>query len=175
AKRRRGGGRLRRFVTRLLSLIVVVGGLGGGYWYFVMREGAPGAAWPGQAAALVARLKGLVPGRSTVPPAAPPPAAPVPVRDMTFARFDRLSDTLARAVRNYQERAALYASGRIDCATLARGLVAIENLWITYNGERRARLAAGSFDPRRTARDQALYGSVDSAESQFERSGCRRP
>jgi hypothetical protein len=102
----------------------------------------------------------------------PPPPAPQPVAS-PFARFDRLSDSLTRAVRGFQDRAALFASGRMDCSGLASGLVAIENLWITYNTERRARMA--SFDPQRMTKDQALYASVDSVEGRFERSGCPRP
>ena len=90
-----------------------------------------------------------------------------------FARFDRLSDSLARAVRNFQDRAALFGSGRMDCGGLATGLVAVDNLWITYNTERRARLA--SFDPGRVTRDQALWTSVDSVSRRFDDSGCPRP
>ena len=88
-------------------------------------------------------------------------------------RFDRLSDTLTSAVRNYHDRAALFARRQIDCAGLARGFVAIDSLWINYLAERKARIA--SFDARRTARDQGLYASVDTVESQFEKSRCPRP
>jgi len=49
----------------------------------------------------------------------------------------------------------------------------IEDLWITYNAERRRKIAL--FDARRAGRDRAVYASVDSVESQFEQSGCRRP
>ena len=128
------------------------------------------------------------------PPAAPPPAAvpppirvpqpppvavpqPVPqppaVAASPFARFDRLSDSLSRAVRNFHDRAALFENGRMDCGGLATGLVAMENLWGTYNGERRARMA--SFDQRRATQDQAMYAAVDSVESRYEHSGCPRP
>jgi len=112
------------------------------------------------------------------PPAAAPVPVPVPVPQPVappspFARFDRLTDSLSRAVRNFQDRAALFASGRMDCNGLATGLVAVENLWATYNIERRARMA--SFDQRRATQDQAMYASVDSVESGFERSGCPRP
>jgi len=59
----------------------------------------------------------------------------VPVRNRwsprRSRRFDRLSDSLARAVRNFQDRAALFGSGRMDCGGLATGLVAVDNLWIT--------------------------------------------
>jgi len=99
----------------------------------------------------------------------PQPVAP----PSPFARFDRLSDSLRRAVRNFQDRAALFADSRMDCGGLATGLVAVENLWPTYNLERRGRMA--SFDQRRASQDQAVYSAVDSVESRFEQSGCPRP
>jgi proteasome lid subunit RPN8/RPN11 len=125
------------------------------------------------------------PPAAALPPAASSPPrrpatvpAPVPVPQPTappspFARFDRLTDSLRRAVGNFQDRAALFASGRMDCGGLATGLVSIENLWTSYNAERRARMA--SFDPPRATRDQAMYAAVDSVESRFEHSGCPRP
>jgi len=99
----------------------------------------------------------------------PQPVAP----PSPFARFDRLSDSLSRAVRNFQDRAALFADGRMDCGGLANGLVSIENLWISYNTERRARMAA--FDQGRASKDQTMYAAVDQVESRFEQSGCPRP
>lgn len=194
-RRKRSGRWLSRFAVLLL-----IGGVGAGaYWYFVLRDPGVPPPWAG----VLDRVKRLVsrsptptpagpvarrpPARAPTPPAATPPAAPpaaapapppqpvaprTPV-DTTFVRFDRLSDTLSRAVRDFQERAALFAGGAIDCSALGRGLVTIENLWITYNRERRARLSA--FDQRRAARDQALYAGVDSVESRFEQSGCQRP
>ena len=61
----------------------------------------------------------------------------------------------------------------MDCGGLASGLVSVENLWPTYNLERRARMA--TFDSRRASQDQAIYAAVDSVESRFERSACPRP
>jgi len=84
-----------------------------------------------------------------------------------------LSDSLSRAVRNFQDRASLFVDGRMDCGGLASGLVSVENLWPTYNLERRARMA--TFDSRRASQDQAIYAAVDSVESRFERSACPRP
>jgi hypothetical protein len=186
-KRRKRSG---RWLSRL-AMLLVIGGVGAGaYWYFVLRD--PGAPPPW--ASLLDRVKRLVsrapsgparppappPSRRAPPPPAAPPAAPQPApvavprppTDTTFARFDRLSDTLSRAVRSFQDRAALFPSGGVDCPTLARGLATIESLWITYNTERRARIA--SFDSRRASQDQALYAGVDSVESRFEQSGCGR-
>jgi len=98
---------------------------------------------------------------------------PPAVAASPFARFDRLSDSLSHAVRNFHDRAALFENGRMDCGGLATGLVAMENLWMTYNAERRARMA--SFDQRRATQDQAMYAAVDSVESRYEHSGCPRP
>ena len=159
------------WLTLLAVVLIVGGGAAAGYWYYVVR-GTP----------LPFGLKslpfGLQPRATPAAAVTPPPTgnrpAPAPrVVDTTFARFDRLSDTLSSAVRNYHDRAVLFANHQIDCAGLARGLVAIENLWINYNAERRERMT--SFDARRTARDQGLYGAVDSVESSFEQSKCRRP
>ena len=197
-RKRRGGG---VWLRRLAILLLLAGAGAGGYWYFALRNPGTPPPWAGlldRAKKLVSRpparrpappprrrttastppasspvaapLPAPPPPQPTPPPAQPPPPPPVA---SPFARFDRLSDSLARAVRNFQDRAALFESGRMDCNGLASGLVAIENLWITYNTERRARMTA--FDQRRATQDQALYASVDAVESRFERSGCPRP
>jgi hypothetical protein len=90
-----------------------------------------------------------------------------------FVRFDRLSDSLARAVRNFQERSGLFDGGRMDCNGLANGLVTVENAWNAYSVERRARLA--SLDQPRVLRDQNLYAAVDAVSRRFDISGCPRP
>ncbi|HLQ59218.1 MAG TPA: hypothetical protein VK113_06855 [Gemmatimonadales bacterium] len=181
-RRRRGP-----WLKRVAILLLLAGAGAGGYWYFALRNPGVPPPWAGlldRAKQLVSRLT----TRSPSPPRAPgprrrttaaaPAAAPVPVpqpvaASSPFARFDRLTDSLSRAVRNFQDRALLFTSSRMDCGGLATGLVSIENLWITYNTERRARMAA--FDQRRASRDQAMYAAVDSVESRFEHSGCPRP
>jgi proteasome lid subunit RPN8/RPN11 len=178
-------GRSRRWLPLLALLLIGGGGAAAGYWYFFLRQ--PGAPLPfgldslpfglGARKPATVAAPGAPPAtraRHAPPVSAPPGAQAAPLRiDTTFARFDRLSDTLSRAVQNYHDRAALFANRQVDCSALARGLVAIEDLWITYNTERRARIA--SFDARRATRDQGLYAVVDSVESQFERSRCQRP
>ena len=189
------------WLKRLTILLVVAAVGGGGYWYFTHRNPRvplPWAGWFDRAKQFVTKMtsrkspppppppvaarRRTDPSASIPPPPTPrlPAAAPVPVPvpqpvapPSPFARFDRLSDSLARAVRNFHDRAALFASGRMDCNGLANGLVGIENLWIVYNTERRARMT--SFDQRRATQDQAMYTAVDSVESRFERSGCPRP
>jgi proteasome lid subunit RPN8/RPN11 len=189
-RRKRRGPWLRR-----LAILLLLAGVGaGGYWYLAIRNPTLLPGLLDRAKQLVSRVTKRNPAppppaaprrrttagsppRAAAPPQAGVPAAPVPVPQPVapspFARFDRLSDSLSRAVRNFQDRASLFADGRMDCGGLANGLVSIENLWISYNTERRARMAA--FDQRRAFRDQSMYAAVDSVESRFERSGCPRP
>jgi len=160
-----------RWLTLLALLLIVGGGAAAGYWYYFVRQ--PGAPLPFGLDSLPFGLGRHQPPAPSVarPPAARPAAAPR--ADTTFARVDRLSDTLSSALRNYHDRTALFAKRQIDCAALARGYVAIQNLWINYAAERKERIA--SFDARRAARDQGLYAGVDSVEGQFEQSRCPRP
>ena len=159
------------WLTLLALLLIGGGGAAAGYWYFVLRQ--PGAPLPFGLESLPFGLGRPKPPPVVAPPVNRPVPAPPPRADTAFVRFDRLSDTLSSAVRNYHDRAALFVRRQIDCAALARGYGAIENLWITYAAERKERIA--SFDTRRAARDQALYASVDSVEGQFEKSHCPRP
>ena len=164
------------WLTLLAFLLIGGGGAAAGYWYFVLRQ--PGAPLPFGLKSLPFGLGSRTPPPAAAAPATQRPAAPRPQAvasrpDTAFARFDRLSDTLSSAVQRYHDRATLFANRQIDCAALASGLVVIENLWITYNAERRVRMA--SFDARRSARDQGLYAAVDSVESRFERARCQRP
>jgi hypothetical protein len=197
-RRKRSGPWLKRLV-----LLLVIGGIGaGGYWYFAVQNKGKPPPWAGlvdRVKQLVSRStqppgnRPAPPPRRTVTPpgatrsaAAPPGSATAPAPAAAaapqpaalpavspFARYDRLSDSLSRAVRSFQDRASLFDGGRIDCNGLASGLVGVENLWISYNNERKARMA--EFDERRATQDQALYASVDAVESRFERSGCPRP
>jgi proteasome lid subunit RPN8/RPN11 len=170
ARRRR---KRRNWLGKIVLLLVLATIGAGAYWYFKIRDPRTPPPWAG----LVDRVKRLVKRSPSPPPPAarrsPAPRVTPPPPANPYARFDRLSDSLTRAVRSFHDRATLFTAGRIDCAALAQELVAIENLWITYNAERRARMA--TFDLRHVTRDQAQYAAVDSVESRFEQSGCRRP
>jgi len=121
-----------------------------------------------------------VPPRRSVPtprrPAAKPqanPPTPGPTASRPPAtRLDQVADSLATAVRNFSDRAALFDRRQLACDGLARGLLAVEARWLSYHTARRA---SGVLDPNHTVRDQTLYAGVDAVERRFERSGCQRP
>ena len=96
-------------------------------------------------------------------PAHTPPAAPAAVR----------SDPVQRALKAYQLRSSLFATRRMTCDDLGRGLVELDSQWVQYNlGRRRAGLRADSAPE---SADQALARAVSQAEDDFERTGCPRP
>ncbi|HLZ46406.1 MAG TPA: hypothetical protein VKQ05_12080 [Gemmatimonadales bacterium] len=163
---------------RLVTLLVILGLGAGGYWYAGIRHPQILSGLLDRGKQLVSRFRSSKPParsparRTSAPPPLPGPQA-APTTPAAFARFDRLSDSLARSVRNFKDQVALFSSGRMDCSGLSAGLVVVENLWNSYSIERRERMA--SFDQRRAAQDQAMYAAVDSVESGYEHSSCPRP
>ena len=96
-------------------------------------------------------------------PAHTPPAAPAAVP----------SDPVQRALKAYQLRSSLFATRRMTCEDLGRGLVELDAQWVQYNlARRRAGLRADSAPE---SADQALARAVSQAEDDFERTGCPRP
>src|SRR5438093_849636 len=105
-------------------------------------------------------------------PANPPAPAPVAAPHAQLTHLDQVADSLSRAVRTFGDRAALFDRRQLACDGLARGLLAVEDRWLSYS---RARRASAALDPTHAARDQTLYAGVDSVERRFEKSGCQRP
>ena len=113
------------------------------------------------------------PPHPPAPASAPPPRGDsAPALPAPAPRLDRLADSVAKAVRDFGDRAGLFDRRQLACDGLARGLLAVENRWVTYGTARRA---SGVPDRTHAARDQALYAGVDSVERRFEKSGCPRP
>lgn len=61
----------------------------------------------------------------------------------------------------------------MTCADLARGLVRVDEQWITYNTAHKE--MSDPLDSLRVGRDLALYADVRGVEQRFERSICARP
>ena len=87
-------------------------------------------------------------------------------------RVDRMADTVALAVGAFDLRARLFDGRKMACPDLARGLIDVEERWMSYNV---ARKNAAALDSARNARDRSLYSDVDAVERRFERSKCARP
>jgi len=87
-------------------------------------------------------------------------------------RVDRVADTLALAVAAFDARARLFDHHQMGCPELGRGLVVLEEWWMTYNA---ARKQAFALDSAHGARDRSLYSDIDAVERRFERSHCPRP
>jgi len=119
--------------------------------------------------ALLGGYRALVPGLagSTTEAALPVFAA------ATLERLNRLADTVAFAVTAFDIRARLFASRKMTCADLARGLIDLEARWIAHNAARGS--AASQPDSARAARDQQLNADVGAVERRFARTGCPRP
>jgi len=90
-----------------------------------------------------------------------------------LARLDRVTDTLAVALRNYGERAGLYGDGLLGCSGLARGYATVDTLWSLHRLLRQG--LDGSLDSERQARDARMVTQVDDMRREFARTGCRAP
>ena len=86
-------------------------------------------------------------------------------------RFDAAGDSLSAAIVGFDDRAQRFGGRPSDCAALDSGLVALEDVWTTYN-QRQQNVV---LDAPHATRDQQLASGADSAEATFERSGCARP
>jgi len=128
--------------------MLALGG-GGAYYYFKLRPRAAGRV------------------------ATPPPAPTATPRDTTWTRFEATADSAMSVVRNYGDRARLFASGQITCAELTGGFAAVESQMLAYGTARKA--LKQPLDPAHIARDQALFAAVDTVDAQFDRSRCPRP
>jgi len=166
----------------MVATIVVLALLGAAGWYFVLGPGRAqfaalrGAAAPSAPAPSAASTS---PGAAAPPPATPPVSTPAPspavptAADSALQRFDGLAESVAVAVRGYDDRAKLFAGRQLDCAGLSRGLASVEDIWTAYNVQGKKK--APPLDATRTTRDQTLYSAVDSVERHFDRSQCQRP
>src|SRR2546422_11248930 len=90
-----------------------------------------------------------------------------------FRSLDALADSLAQAVRNYDDRARLYDKRQLDCPSLGRGIIAVERRLVAYGVQRAA--VRGALDAGRGSRERAQRASVDAAGRPFRQSHGPRP
>jgi hypothetical protein len=90
------------------------------------------------------------------------------------ARFEELGEDLLEKISRYYGLAVAEDQGRAGCAELQAAYVAVEDQWILYSVEGRAKLP-GVLPGDLAERDERLYRGVRDVEREFARSGCERP
>lgn len=114
---------------------------------------------------------------STAPVADAPPApqvsAPVPaeIRLAAQAHFDSLADSLEHGLHNYHDRRTDFGQKRLSCKELAYGYRAADEALVGL-----AQLAGDTrtLDAQRKARYQQLIAGMDTVNSDFDASKCKR-
>jgi hypothetical protein len=96
-------------------------------------------------------------------------ASPVSVDDV-----ERLGDDLLEVISRYYGRAVAVDGGQATCSDLQAAYVEVEDNWIAYNVQGRARFR-GRLPDELATRDERLYAGVQDVEREFTRSGCERP
>ncbi len=92
----------------------------------------------------------------------------------TVEEFEELGDTLLEAISRYYGRAVAVDAGQATCAELRTAYVAVDDSWIAYNVQGKARFR-GRLPDELATRDDRLYAGVQDVEREFARSGCERP
>ena len=104
-----------------------------------------------------------------------PPVAPDSTPDAATAQdLEELGDTLLEAVSSYYGRAVAADGGQATCAELQAVYVEVDDRWIAYNVQGKARFR-GRLPNELATRDERLYRGVQDVEREFARSGCARP
>ena len=165
ARTPRASGRRRRQPWRAVAGVALLLVAGGSYWSLrpALRS-LPLPSW--------------LPFLKQSPVREPTPHSDAPRKPMTvqatasLARLDLLGESLVQAVRRFNDGAALFSRGQLDCSGLTPRVGAVEDRRRAYNA---ARQAIPVLDVARTVREQRLYAGVDSVERLLEQTRCRRP
>lgn len=96
------------------------------------------------------------------------------VSAVSVDEVERLGDDLLEAVSRYYGRAVAVDGGQATCTELQAAYVQVEDSWIAYNVQGRARFR-GRLPDELATRDERLYAGVQDVEREFTRSGCERP
>jgi len=88
--------------------------------------------------------------------------------------LEQLGDVLLESISRYYGRAVAVDGGQATCADLQAAYVEVEDRWIAYNVQGRARFR-GRLPDELATRDERLYAGVQDVEREFNRSGCERP
>ncbi len=87
---------------------------------------------------------------------------------------EALGDLLLESISRYYGLAVAEDGGQATCADLQGSYVDVEERWIAYNVQGRARFR-GRLPDALATRDERLYAGVQDVEREFTRSECERP
>jgi hypothetical protein len=107
-------------------------------------------------------------------PGDPPPVADSLPSPVSADGIEQLGDALLESISRYYGRAVAVDGGQATCADLQAVYVEVEDSWIAYNVQGRARFR-GRLPDELATRDERLYAGVQDVEREFTRSGCERP
>jgi hypothetical protein len=107
-------------------------------------------------------------------PGDPPPVADSLPSPVSVDGIEQLGDVLLESISRYYGRAVAVDAGQATCADLQTAYVEVEDSWIAYNVQGRARFR-GRLPDELATRDERLYAGVQDVEREFTRSGCERP
>ncbi|MGD8496911.1 MAG: hypothetical protein PVF05_12050 [Gemmatimonadales bacterium] len=93
---------------------------------------------------------------------------------VTAAQMDSVGRYMLSTISRFYGRAVAHDDGTASCEDLAAAYVDLENAWIRYNSQFKARFE-GPMPDSIAARDERVYAGVQDADREYERSGCPRP
>ena len=108
------------------------------------------------------------------PPVESAAAADSLTSPVSVDEVEQLGDDLLESISRYYGRAVAVDGGQATCADLQSAYVEVEDRWIAYNVQGRARFR-GRLPEDLSTRDERLYAGVQDVEREFTRSGCERP
>ena len=107
-------------------------------------------------------------------PTAEPAASDTTLGEGTTAQIEALGESLLESISRYYGLAVAVDEGRSNCTELQTAYVEVEDRWMSYNVEGKARFR-GRLPDELAVRDERLYSGVQDVEREFGRSGCPRP
>jgi hypothetical protein len=93
---------------------------------------------------------------------------------VSLADLENESRAVLATISSFYGRAVERDDGRATCEDLQAAFVAVEEHWIKYSTEFKARYE-GRLPEDLALRDERLYAGVQDTEREFDRSGCPRP
>lgn len=90
------------------------------------------------------------------------------------AEVDSAGREMMSMISRFYGRAVARDRGEATCQELAAAYVSLENAWIRYSTDYKARFE-GPLPDSLAERDERLYAGVQDAEREFDQSGCPRP